>query len=98
MLQKLGSIATHIIFTRGYITVMDLSEYIHMWGFYFLNINIIQPFVNLVTVFASFLSIPSSVEMDFKTCSLPVALMPLSLNNFVYHAWNFYPVLLPLYT
>ena len=49
----------------GFITAVGFSEVIQRWGLAFLNINNIWPFVQLIDVFPSMLSIPSSVELNF---------------------------------
>ena len=76
--KNLGLIALHVLFIRGFITVMNLPEENHRWRFSFLNMNIVWLFIKLIRVFISIVYIPSSVELDFWTCSLPVVLCPTS--------------------
>ena len=69
MIKKLGSIAPCVLLIRAFITVMDLSEEVHTQVLASLNINIVCPFVNLVDVFDSHLSVTSPVELVFALVS-----------------------------
>ena len=78
--KNLGSFAQHVLFTGGFITVIDPTKIIQRCGLTFLNINILWLFLKPIDVFASLVSIPSTVELDFKlflfllSCAFPLAL------------------------
>ena len=53
------------LFTRGFITVVQLSEIIQIWRIALLKTNIAWLFVIMIGVFASILSIPPYIEICF---------------------------------
>ena len=63
--KKLGSITPRGLFIRGFITAIDLSERIRIWGLSLLNTNIVWSFVKFIGVFDSLLSITLHVEIMF---------------------------------
>ena len=48
------SIDTHVKLPRGYITVVDLSEWVNIYGLDLLNTTIVYPFVKLIGVLTPF--------------------------------------------
>ena len=94
--KKTVSSAPRVLFIRGFIAAVDFSEIIPRQGLTLLNINIVWPFVKLIGVFASLLTIPSPVELVFCACFLPVVLIPRCSNPSVCSAWSFDLVLLLL--
>ena len=68
-------IYSQIIFMRKFITAMDLTEGFHRQGLALLNIKILLTFVMFIGVFASLLSITSSVELIVCACFISVVLI-----------------------
>ena len=66
---QIFSIDLTVILTRGYITIMDISEGVQSQGFFSLNISILYPFIKLVYVFPSLLSTTPLVERVFRLFS-----------------------------
>ena len=60
-----GSIALHVLFIIGFITLMDLPEKIRDKEFISLKNNILWYFIQLIYVFAYPTSITPSAELDF---------------------------------
>ena len=60
-----GYITLRVLFIRGFITFMDLTEWSKISVLASLNIIIVQTFLKLIDVFSSLLSIPSPVELIF---------------------------------
>ena len=65
MPKKLGYISPHVIITRGFIDVTNLSERIQILGLDLFNINIVFIFVKLIGVFSLLISNHSSFELIF---------------------------------
>ena len=70
-----------------------MRKLLNRWRLTSLNISILRPFVKSIDVFASLISILSSVALVICACFICFILIPCSYNYYVWYYWNFYPVL-----
>ena len=70
-----------------------MRKLLNRWRLTSLNISILRPFVKSIDVFASLISILSSVALVICACFICFILIPCSYNYYVWYYWNFDPVL-----
>ena len=92
--KKVVSVAPRVLLKEiNLITVIDLSEQVHMWGLVLLNINMLCAFVQLIDIFPILVSITSFLK-SFLWVFLTFLFIPPCYNLSVLYAWIFDLVLL----